>query len=759
MKQILFLLFIILSTVSLYAQGEAQWAKKADQAMQQGDFIAAASYYLTAYKLNEENLIYYYHYGEALKKENLFDKAFVVFESVVAKDPKKSIPEAYFWMAMMEKRRSNYQQAREHFKIFTKQYRRANYQMKRKAKNEIIACDVAQKIVIDTANTDLRVLSDAVNSNLADFGPRLLDSNTLTLNTLSYNEIKQNDEISSKEVPNTVKVYTSTYNTLTKDWDKKKLFDPLVNNKEYNNANICMSKDKKRLYFTRCSDNTCSIYMSEKKGKDWQIPEVLPYPVNVDDYSSTQPFIAENNGKELLFFASNKTGGKGGYDIYYSTISKGGKRYGTPKNLGRKINTLDNEVTPFYDEKNSCLYFSSEWHHGLGGYDIFKSCGSLKSLSVPENIGLPYNSTSNELYYSIYDDTLGFFSSNRPRILENGDTNTCCSDVYAFIDKPIVALDPEDSIGQKIIYKSLEQLNKYLPVTLYFHNDRPNPKTVDTLTALNYITTYESYTEMIEEYKKKYSAGMDGEKAQQAEQEMEDFFFNYVDQGVSDLGMFMGLLEKALKRGGKFNIKIKGYASPLAKSDYNENLTLRRISSLQNYMNEYKNGSMKDYIASGAIGFSKIPFGEYKADTTVSDNLNDKRNSVYSIKAARERKIEVLSVDLLKSSRVEEDKNPDPLQVDSVVQMGKLKYGKKYKKKFKVKNTSDTTVVIYEIESDCSCTVADVGELSIAPGEEVEIPFEFLASKKGEVIRRLNIQYTGVMQHSKIIYVKGTVYE
>jgi len=264
---------------------------------------------------------------------------------------------------------------------------------------------------------------------------------------------------------------------------------------------------------------------------------------------------------------------------------------------------------------------------------------------------------------------------------------------------------------------------------------------------------------MIEEYKKKYSAGMEGDLALEAEQEMEDFFFNYVDQGVSDLGMFMHLLEKALKQGGRFNIKIKGYASPLAKSDYNEKLTLRRIGSLQNYMKEYKNGIMNEYINSGAIRFTKIPFGEYKADTTVSDNLNDQRNSVYSIKAARERKIEVLSVDLLQKEKTNKVMEADPLVIDSVVNMGKLKFGSKYKKKFKVKNTGKTPVVLFEIESDCSCTVADVGELSIKPGEEIEIPFEFLASKKGEVVRRLNVQYSGIVQHSKIIYVKGKVYE
>ena len=75
MKQLFVFIFFISSFIS-WSQKEGQWEKKGEQAMEQGDFIAAAEYYLTAYQLNEDNLMHYYHYGEALKKENLFDNHF-----------------------------------------------------------------------------------------------------------------------------------------------------------------------------------------------------------------------------------------------------------------------------------------------------------------------------------------------------------------------------------------------------------------------------------------------------------------------------------------------------------------------------------------------------------------------------------------------------------------------------------------------------------------------------------------------------------
>jgi len=307
--------------------------------------------------------------------------------------------------------------------------------------------------------------------------------------------------------------------------------------------------------------------MVKRAQKEWGLPVKLSKQINTEGYSSTQPFIAEVEGKECLFFASDKPGGKGKYDVYYSTIQNQGKRISAARNLGRKINTPDHDITPFYDTANACFYFSSLWHPGLGGYDVFKSCGRLKALPIPVNMGVPVNSTSNELYFSTYYDSLGFFSSNRQRVLPSGDTTSCCSDIYSFVhenqDHQLL-----DSMSQR--YTSLEQLNAYLPVRLYFHNDRPNPKTQDTITSLSYLETYEAYTAMIDHYKEEYAKGLSGEHANIAKENIEDFFFTYVDKGVRDLGVFMGLLEKALLQGQEIVLTVKGYASPLAKSDYNE---------------------------------------------------------------------------------------------------------------------------------------------------------------------------------------------
>ena len=102
-----------------------------------------------------------------------------------------------------------------------------------------------------------------------------------------------------------------------------------------------------------------------------------------------------------------------------------------------------------------------------------------------------------------------------------------------------------------------------------------------------------------------------------------------------------------LKKGEKFELIFKGYASPLAKNEYNKFLSKRRINSVRNYIAIYKNGILLKYLIPDtnntiALSFKEESFGEFLSDKLVSDNPNDKRNSIYSKKAALERKVEII---------------------------------------------------------------------------------------------------------------------
>ena len=200
-----------------------------------------------------------------------------------------------------------------------------------------------------------------------------------------------------------------------------------------------------------------------------------------------------------------------------------------------------------------------------------------------------------------------FVSSNRLGV-EYAKNPTCCSDIFAYA--PPIVIIPETK------RETLIDLNKRLPVTLYFHNDVPDPRSHEPTTKVNYTDSYTDYTEMLPEYKKEYSKGLSGDRVTEAEEDIESFFTEFVDQGVKDLTLFKSLLLEELQKGFRIRISVRGFASPLAKTEYNVNLTKRRIASLVNHLRVCDNGAFAQYLDGTALNGGKlevvgVPFGEY----------------------------------------------------------------------------------------------------------------------------------------------------
>lgn len=154
----------------------------------------------------------------------------------------------------------------------------------------------------------------------------------------------------------------------------------------------------------------CDLYYSEKKGARWTIPLNLGAPVN-SAAKETQPSLSAD--ANTIYFSSNREGGIGGLDIWVTKKGEDGT-WGTPENLGDSINSPGNETSPFIHHDNKTLYFSSDYHLGMGGVDIFKT--SLKedgAWSTAQNIGYPINTHRDELGLVITaKGDMAYFSSN-----------------------------------------------------------------------------------------------------------------------------------------------------------------------------------------------------------------------------------------------------------------------------------------------------------------------------------------------------------
>ncbi|MEK7254061.1 MAG: hypothetical protein AAB316_04900, partial [Bacteroidota bacterium] len=232
-----------------------------------------------------------------------------------------------------------------------------------------------------------------------------------------------------------MKIFKSTRGE--KGWSEPTALDEGTNRIGWHNVGVKLSPDGKRMFFCRqiLEGNVLKrsiIFMSENKGGSWSPAEEVK-GVNTDSVAKS-PAVGELFGNEVLFFASNKPGGKGGYDLYYATY-KGNGQYGDPVALSERLNTVGDEDHPFY--RDGVLYFSSTGHPGIGGYDIFMTTWNGTMWSKPQNLGKPYNSPADDEYFMLDQEGYhGFLTSNR---LSEGakslKSKTSTNDIYNVVLK------------------------------------------------------------------------------------------------------------------------------------------------------------------------------------------------------------------------------------------------------------------------------------------------------------------------------------
>ena len=158
---------------------------------------------------------------------------------------------------------------------------------------------------------------------------------------------------------------------------------------------VSMSADGETLFIVQDDNDDGNIYVSNYRNNKWTPIKKLNDNINSKDWE-THACVTPNG--ETLYFTSDKKGGKGGFDIYYSKIDKNGE-WGDAVNLGSTVNTIYDEDLPFIAADNTRLYFCSQGHKNIGGFDIFKSEIINGKFSDPKNIGFALNTPKNDLFY------------------------------------------------------------------------------------------------------------------------------------------------------------------------------------------------------------------------------------------------------------------------------------------------------------------------------------------------------------------------
>ena len=642
-------LFLNLSIVVLGQTSKRVLKYRAQQNIEQEDYIEAAKYYDTIIQRDSTDYQILEIYSKILIKTKYFVKANLILKKIISLSNKQiNKQNTLLQLAYVNKQLGKYTEALNYLNNCSSELKKSNdLKSLNKVIREIESCQWAIMNLPDKVEYSIHKIHGISNED-SEFGHAVVGP-LLIISALKCENC--NDSIGfSKEG------YTNKLYSILKENGSELKEVKTINSSTNHTANGTFSLDKKKFYFSSCNNlshnKKCKLLVSNYKNGEWSIPDTLNGEINDSNFTYTMPSFAKIQGKDYLFFCSDTKNSIGGLDIYIGLINQNSIKEIKPI---KYINSTEDDVTPFFDAENSTLYFASSWLNGFGGYDIFKTTFTPNKINKIENLGIPFNSSNNDLY-PIKDSLNYYITSNRNHTSEN---KTCCNDIY--LVKPIEKQIEEPFILQKKKEqtvpisvnsnnkpsKNIEKLEQLIPISLYFHNDIPNPKSNDSITKKNYLETFEEYIQLLPTYQSNYSAGLQNEKKINAELEIQTFFIENIQKGKEDLDEFLDILILELKKGEHFELTFKGYASPLSKDDYNKLLSKRRISAVKNYISFYKNGVFLNYIITDkngetSLSYKEESFGEYLTDKLVSDNPNDKKNSIFSKKAALERKVQII---------------------------------------------------------------------------------------------------------------------
>ena len=341
--------------------------------------------------------------------------------------------------------------------------------------NEISSCGKAkiiQDIPIKIKETNL---GEPINNSSANYNPVISqDENTIVFMTdlKFYNAIYQSKKINGQ-------------------WTDPENITPQVGS-DGDVVPTCLSYDGKELFLVKGSNNNRDIYISKFKDGWWTNMEPLGENIN-SNHAETHATVSSDG--YTLYFTSNRKGGEGELDIYSSKKMKNGQ-WGPAENLGSKINTIYNEETPFLSADGKILYFSSEGHYNMGGFDIFYS--GLKENGKwdnPTNIGYPVNTTSDNIFYNpVGNGYIGYIS----KISREGFGN---KDIYRILiipdeKKPVSEFSgPVDMNGKTLVIdkdfniKIIDKLTNKVIATIYY--DKAKGKFTYLNESGNYYFKYE----------------------------------------------------------------------------------------------------------------------------------------------------------------------------------------------------------------------------------------------------------------------------
>ena len=365
----------------------------------------AIGYYEKALAFNISNPLVDYNLAQAHRKTFHYTEAETYYFKVLHTAPDDH-PLSLYYYALMLKLNGDLADAIKAFDEFIARYGHAiEYEeYSEQAIIEKAGCEIAEQERGLPSIVKPQLVTGDVNTAYNDFSPAFRSADHLV--------------VTSSRIPANRKLidyrngegFTDNYylRRIGGQWHDYTRQQFSVTNSTYHDGSGSFTRAGDKYFFTVC-EAVCRIYETRLEKGDWTKPKPLSAFINHPDAEAKHPAISP--GGDTLYFASNRSGGFGQFDIWIS-VKSGDNQWSAPINLGGTINTKANDIAPSVTATSSILFFASDGHPGFGGVDLFAAKSMSNGDTILYNLNYPFNSAKDDCFLTFNGSDI-YWSSNR----------------------------------------------------------------------------------------------------------------------------------------------------------------------------------------------------------------------------------------------------------------------------------------------------------------------------------------------------------